>query len=76
MTGEEMEVSYCKARRTCMKSFSMWLKEHAATANEALALKLPPDQVLTLTITAMENAAKMIDEDLAKGVEMISELEK
>ena len=25
MTGEEMEVAYCKSRRTCMKSFLMWL---------------------------------------------------
>lgn len=76
MTGEEMEVSYCKARRTCMKSFSMWLKEHAATAKQALALKLPPEQVLALTINAMEQAYAMIDEDLSKGVEMISEQEK
>lgn len=76
MTGEEMEVSYCKARRTCMKSFNMWLKEHAATARQALALNLSPEQVLNLTISAMEQASAMIDEELSKGVEMISEQEK
>ena len=76
MTGEEMEISYCKARRTCMKSFNMWLKEYAATAKQALALKLSPEQVLNLTNSEMEQASAMIDEELAKGVEMISELEK
>lgn len=75
MTGEEMEVAYCKSRRTCMKSFLMWLDEHAQTAEEALAMGLPEDQVLKLTIGAMKKAADMIRKDLDKGVELISEME-
>jgi len=75
MTGEEMEVAYCKSRRTCMKSFLMWLDEHAQTAEEALGMGLPEDQVLKLTIGAMKKAADMIRKDLDKGVELISEME-
>ncbi|MBO7060099.1 MAG: hypothetical protein J6W54_03250 [Fibrobacter sp.] len=75
MTGEEMEVAYCKSRRTCMKSFLMWLDEHAQTAEEALEMGLPEDQVLKLTIGAMKKAADMIRKDLDKGVELISEME-
>ena len=75
MTGEEMEVAYCKARRTCMKSFLMWLKEHANTADEALMMKIDAKSVLELTIGAMKKAAGMIEDELSKGVELISEKE-
>jgi hypothetical protein len=72
-----MEVAYCKARRTCMKSFIMWLNEHADTAEEAIQLmKLNPSQVLDLTIGAMRKAAASLEKELSGGVELISEMEK
>ena len=70
-----MEVAYCKARRTCMKSFLMWLNEHANTADEALKMKIDAKHVLELTIGAMKKAAGMIEDELSKGVELISEKE-
>ena len=76
MTGEEMEVAYCKARRTCMKSYLMWLKEHSATADDAVAMGIDPKHVLDLTIGAMKKAAEMIEKELSGGVELISEMEK
>ena len=76
MTGEEMEVAYCKARRTCMKSYLMWLKEHSETADDAVKMGLDPKHVLDLTIGAMKKAAQMIEKELAGGVELISEMEK
>lgn len=76
MTAEEMEVAYCKARRTCMKSFIMWLNEHADTAEEAIDMKLTPSQVLDLTIGAMRKAAATLEKELSGGVELISEMEK
>ena len=75
MTGEEMEVAYCKARRTCMKSFLMWLDEHTETAEDALTMGLSEGQTLKLTIGAMKKAAAMIKKELDKGVEIISEME-
>lgn len=75
MTGEEMEVAYCKARRTCMKSFLMWLNEHAETAEDALTMGLPEGKTLRLTIGAMKKAAAMIKKELDNGVELISEME-
>lgn len=73
MTAEEMEVAYCKARRTCMKSFRMWLREHIEIANEAVKLGLTCEQVQKLTIAAMTKAESEISKELAFGVELISE---
>lgn len=68
-----MEVAYCKARRTCMKSFRMWLREHITIANEAVKLGLTCEQVQKLTIAAMTKAEKEISRELAFGAEIISE---
>jgi hypothetical protein len=68
-----MEVAYCKARRTCMKSFRMWLREHIEIANEAVKLGLTREQVQKLTIAAMTKAESEISKELAFGVELISE---
>jgi hypothetical protein len=73
MTAEEMEVAYCKARRTCMKSFRMWLREHIQIAKEAAKLGLSSEQVQKLTIAAMTKAEEEITKELAGGAELISE---
>ena len=70
-----MEVAYCKARRTCMKSFRMWLREHIAIANEAVKLGLTSEQVQKLTLAAMTKAESEITKDLDGGAELISERE-
>lgn len=73
MTAEEMEVAYCKARRTCMKSFRMWLREHIQIAEEAARLGLNSDQVQKLTIAAMTKAESEISKELDGGAELLSE---
>ena len=73
MTAEEMEIAYCKARRTCMKSFRMWLREHIEIAEEAGRLGLTCEQIQKLTITAMFKAEAEISKELAGGAEIISE---
>ena len=76
MTAEEMEVAYCKARRTCMKSFRMWLREHIAIAKEAVTLGLTCEQVQKLTIAAMIKAENEISKELDDGAELLSVLEE
>ena len=75
MTAEEMEVAYCKARRTCMKSFRMWLREHIQIAQDAKALKLNSDQIQALTIAAMVKAEAEISKELDGKVELLSDIE-
>ncbi len=75
MTAEEMEVAYCKARRTCMKSFRMWLREHIKIAEEAVKIGLNNEQVQKLTIAAMKKAEEEISKELDGGAELISALE-
>ena len=76
MTAEEMEVAYCKARRTCMKSFRMWLREHIQIAEDAVKLGLSSEQVQKLTLAAMQKAESEISKELDGGAELISEMEK
>lgn len=73
MTAEEMEVAYCKARRTCMKSFRMWLREHIQIAEEAIKLGLNSEQVQKLIIAAMNKAESEISKELDGGAELLSE---
>lgn len=75
MTAEEMEVAYCKARRTCMKSFRMWLREHIQIAQDAVNLGLSSEQVQKLTIAAMVKAEAEISKELDGKVELLSELD-
>lgn len=75
MTAEEMEIAYCKARRTCMKSFRMWLREHIEIAEEAGRLGLTCEQVQKLTIAAMFKAESEISKELDGGAELISAAE-
>lgn len=71
MTAEEMEVAYCKARRTCMKSFRMWLRDHIQIAQDAVNLGLSPDQVQKLTMAAMVKAEAEISKELDGKVDCI-----
>ena len=75
MTAEEMEVAYCKARRTCMKSFRMWLREHIQIAQDAKALGLNSDQIQALTIAAMVKAESEISKELDGKVELLSDID-
>lgn len=76
MTAEEMEIAYCKARRTCMKSFRMWLREHIAIADDADSLGLTPEQVKKITIAAMRKAEAELSKELDGKVDLISEVER
>lgn len=76
MTAEEMEVAYCKGRRASMKSITRWLKEHAQTSRKALELGISAGNVLELTLGSMEKAAALMDEELGKMPEMISEADQ
>lgn len=76
MTAEEMEVAYCKGRRASMKSITRWLKEHAQTSRDALKMGISAGNVLELTLGSMEKAASLMDEELAKMPEMISETDQ
>lgn len=75
MTAEEMEVAYCKARRTCMKSFRIWLREHIQIAQDAVSLGLSPEQVQKLTMAAMVKAEAEISKELDGKVELLSDIE-
>ena len=74
MTAEEMEVAYCKARITCMKSFVRWLREHVKTAEDAKTLGVSDEIILSLTIGAMKKADEEITKEL-ENIRLISEPE-
>lgn len=74
MTAEEMEVAYCKARITCMKSFVRWLREHVKTAEDAKTLGVSDEINLSLTIGAMKKADEEITKEL-ENIKLISEPE-
>lgn len=75
MTAEEMEVAYCKARITCMKSFVRWLREHVKTAEDAKALGVSDETTLSLTLGAMRKADEEITKEL-DDIMLISEKER
>lgn len=75
MTAEEMEVSYCKARITCMRSFVRWLREHVKTAEDAKALGVSDEINLSLTLGAMRKADEEITKEL-DNIMLISEKER
>lgn len=75
MTAEEMEVAYCKARITCMKSFVRWLREHVKTAEDAKALGVSDETTLSLTLGAMRKADEEITKEL-DNIMLISEKER
>lgn len=76
MTPKEMEVTYCKARITCMKSFRLLLREHIKLSEEGLKLKLTYEQVHKLMIAGLEKVDEELTTELEKWSRMISESEK
>lgn len=74
MTAEEMEVAYCKARITCMKSFVRWLREHIKTSDDAQAMGISDSDNLKLTIGAMKTTEAEISKEL-ENIRLISEPE-
>lgn len=76
MTAEEFEIAYCKGRRVSTRSISNWLKEHSEMAEDALKEGVPPEKVLNIVIGAMKKTAALLDEELARGIDFISEKER
>lgn len=74
MTAEEMEVAYCKARITCMKSFVRWLREHVKTSEDAQSMGISDSDNLKLTIGAMKTTEAEISKEL-ENIRLISEPE-
>ena len=75
MTAEEMEVAYCKARVTCMKSFRLLIREHLKLSEEAIKLKLSYEKVHKLIIAGLTKVESELTDELNKWSKMISERE-
>jgi len=73
MTAKEMEVAYCKARITCIKSFRLLLREHIKLSEEGLNLKLSYEQVHKLMMAGLENVNEELTKELEKWERMLSE---
>ena len=76
MNAKEMEVTYCKARITCIKSFRLLIREHVKLSEEGLKLKLSYEQVHKLMIAGLEKVDEELTNELDKWSRMISESEK
>jgi hypothetical protein len=76
MTAKEMEVTYCKSRITCIKSFRLLLREHIKLSEEGLKLKLSYEQVHKLMISGLKKVDEELTKELEKWSRMISEGEK
>lgn len=71
-----MEVTYCKSRITCIKSFRLLLREHIKLSEEGLKLKLSYEQVHKLMISGLKKVDEELTKELEKWSRMISESEK
>ena len=71
-----MEVTYCKSRITCIKSFRLLLREHIKLSEEGLKLKLSYEQVHKLMISGLKKVDEELTKELDKWSRMISESEK
>ena len=76
MTAEEFEIAYCKGRRVSTRSISNWLKEHSESAKDALEAGVSTENVLKIVIGSMEKTYKLLDEELERGIDFISEKER
>lgn len=76
MTANEMEVAYCKARITCMKSFRLLLSEHIELLEEAVTLGLTYEQAYKLMKAGLSKVKDELEKDLKNGAKMISDSEK
>lgn len=73
MTDKEMEVTYCKARITCMKSFRLLIREHVRLSEEGLNLKLSYEQVHKLMIAGLNKVDEELTTEIDKWSKMISD---
>lgn len=71
-----MEVTYCKSRITCIKSFRLLLREHIKLSEEGLKLKLSYEQVHKLMISGLKKVDEELTKELEKWSRMISESER
>ena len=55
-----------------MKSMVMWLKEHSGVARKAIESEMNDKKVLATLLDSMEEAASLIEEELAKKVVLLS----
>jgi len=76
MTAKEMEVAYCKARITCMKSFRLLLREHIRLSEEGEKLKLSYEQIHKLMIAGLVKVDEELTNELKKWSAMLSEAER
>lgn len=70
-----MEVTYCKARITCMKSFRLLIREHVKLSEEGEKLKLSYEQIHKLMIAGLRKVDEELTSELKKWSAMLSETE-
>lgn len=70
-----MEVTYCKARITCMKSFRLLIREHVKLSEEGEKLKLTYEQIHKLMIAGLKKVDEELTSELKKWSAMLSETE-
>ena len=75
MNAKEMEVTYCKARITCMKSFRLLIREHVKLSEEGEKLKLSYEQIHKLMIAGLKKVDEELTCELKKWSAMLSETE-
>ena len=75
MNAKEMEVTYCKARITCMKSFRLLIREHVKLSEEGEKLKLTYAQIHKLMIAGLKKVDEELTSELKKWSAMLSETE-
>ena len=75
MNAKEMEVTYCKARITCIKSFRLLIREHVKLSEEGEKLKLSYAQIHKLMIAGLKKVDEELTCELKKWSAMLSETE-
>ena len=75
MNAKEMEVTYCKARITCIKSFRLLIREHVKLSEEGEKLKLSYEQIHKLMIAGLKKVDEELTSELKKWSAMLSETE-
>ena len=73
MNAKEMEVTYCKARITCIKSFRLLIREHVKLSEEGEKLKLNYEQIHKLLIAGLKKIDEELTSELKKWSAMLSE---
>ena len=75
MNAKEMEITYCKARITCIKSFRLLIREHVKLSEEGEKLKLSFEQIHKLMIAGLKKVDEELTSELKKWSAMLSETE-